>query len=456
MNRIIAAVLLLSILVFAGDRQSKQMIDHLYKTSQVKHQAYDLLRELTLQFPRRLAGSPGAAGAVSWARKTMEKLGFDKVYLQEVKVPHWIRGEKESCYMVAGDGSRVPLSVLALGRSVPTTEEGLTASLFVVNDVEDIKKASPGDVKGKIVFFNAAFPDTFLQTMHGYGAAVKKRVYGPSQAAKKGAVAVIIRSVTTARDDFAHTGTLVYADDAPQIPAAALGFRSADRLYKAWQADPAIRLFLKINSRVYPDKKSYNVIGELTGTRHPEKIIALGGHLDAWDVGEGAHDDGAGIVQSIMAVGLLKQAGYKPQNTLRVVCFMNEENGLRGGKEYAAVAQKEGQQHIAAIESDAGGFTPRGFGISGTKKQLQMMKSWLTFFPAFTISEIRDGGGGADIGPLHKAMGTPVISLIPDSQRYFDFHHSHRDVFEAVNRRELELGTASLSSLLYLIDSRGL
>lgn len=455
MNRILLSVLFLFVLLVAGDGRHERLIDHLFKRAQEKHQAYDLLRELTTQFPHRLAGSPGADGAVRWAEETMRKLGFDKVYLQAVKVPHWVRGEQESCYLISGGAGRQPLSVLALGRSVATPPEGLTAPLYVVNDVDDIKQAAAEDVRGKIVFFNAAFSDTFLQTMHGYGAAVKKRVYGPSEAAKKGAVAVVIRSVTTARDDFAHTGTLVYAADAPQIPAAALGFQSADRLYKAWQADPSVRLFLKINSRVFPDKMSYNVIGELTGSKHPQKIIAVGGHLDAWDVGQGAHDDGAGIVHSIMAVALLKQAGYRPVNTLRVVCFMNEENGLRGGKEYAAIAEKEHQQHIVAIETDAGGFTPRGFGISGSGSQLQRMKDWLSYFPAFTIREIRDGGGGADIGPLHKAMGTPVISLIPDSQRYFDFHHSRRDVFEAVNRRELELGTASLSTLIYLIDSQG-
>ncbi len=456
MSRRVAFLLLIVGLLTAGERPHKGFIERLYKQAQEKHQAYDLLRELTSQYPHRLSGSPDAEGAVQWARKSMEALGFDKVYLQEVMVPHWVRGEAESCFMVDPRGRREKLSVLALGRSVATAEQGISAPLVVVDDVEDIKNMSAGDVKGKIVFYNAAFPDTFVQTMYGYRTAVMKRVAGASEAARKGAVAVVIRSVTTARDDYPHTGSLVYARDVPKIPAAALGYQSADRLYRAWQKEPDTRLFLKINSKTYTDKKSYNVIGEIRGSEHPEKIIVIGGHLDAWDVGEGAQDDGAGIVHSIMAAALLRQAGYKPRNTLRVVCFMNEENGLRGGKKYAETAAGEKQYHIAAIETDAGGFTPRGFGISGKGRQLETMKLWLKYFPPFTISEIRDGGGGADIGPLGKAMGTTLIGLIPDSQRYFDFHHSDRDLFEAVNRRELELGTASLSALLYLIDSLGL
>lgn len=448
--------LIISTCLVAGDNTDKTFIHALYTKAQLNHASYKLLRELTAQYPRRLAGSPGADGAVQWARRTMQQLGFDRVYLQEIKVPHWERGEAEACYVVFPDNHREKLSVLALGRSVPTPGGELLAPLYVAHDVDDIKKADPEAVKGRIVFFNAAFPDTFLQTMHGYGRAVQKRVWGPSEAARKGAVAVIIRSVTTAHDDAPHTGTLVYAGDAPKVPAAALGYLSADRLYEYWKRNKNIKVSLRINSRIFPDKTSYNVIGELTGRKHPEQIIAIGGHLDAWDVGEGAQDDGAGIVHSIGALALLKQAGYQPQNTIRAVCFMNEENGLRGGKAYARIAKEKKEKHIVAIESDAGGFTPRGFGYSGPEAGLKQLNEWLPLFPPFTIQAIRPSGGGADIGPLHKAMSTPVMSLIPDNQRYFDFHHSHKDVFSAVNRRELELGTASVAALLYLIDQYGL
>ena len=431
-------------------------IQKIYKETLLKHNSHDLLRELCTQYPNRLTGSDGAAGAVQWARRTMEKLGFDNVRLQPCMVPHWLRGEKETAYAEAADGSRENYAVIALGRSVATPESGIKAHVLMVPDVPDLKKIPAAEVKGKIVYFNKPFDDTYLSGMAGYGNAVQKRVYGPSEAARKGALAVVIRSVTTARDDYPHTGTLVYAKDAPKIPAAALGYQSADKLQARLKADPNTLLYVRINSRMLPDVQSYNVIGELTGSEYPDQIITLGGHLDDWDAGQGAQDDGAGIVHTITALRVLKELGYKPRHTLRVVAFMNEEYGGRGGKAYAAAAKKNHEKHILAFESDAGGFAPRGIGFSGSDASLAKIRSWLEYFPMFTIDRIRKGGGGSDIGPMKKVLGTPLAGLIPDSQRYFDFHHSGRDVFSAVNRRELEMGTASIAAFIYLVDKLGL
>ena len=431
-------------------------IEKLYQTTLLNHPTHDMLRELCTQYPKRLTGSDGAAGAVQWAKKTMEGLGFDNVRLQPCMVPHWERGAKEVAYAEASDGQREHYNVIALGRSIATANTGVRAEVLMIPDVPDLKNIPAALVKGKIVFFNKAFDDSYLSGMAGYGNAVQKRVYGPSEAARKGALAVVIRSVTTARDDFPHTGTLVYKADAPKIPAAALGYQSADKLQAQLERDPRTKLYLRINSTTLPDVQSYNVIGELKGSEHPDEIIVVGGHLDDWDVGQGAQDDGAGVTHSINALRMLKKLGYKPKHTIRCVAFMNEEYGTRGGKEYAAQAKKNHEKHIIAFESDAGGFAPRGFGFSGSDASLQKIRSWLKYFPMFTIDRIRKGGGGTDIGPLKKEINLPLAGLIPDSQRYFDFHHSGRDVFSAVNRRELEMGTASIAAFIYLVDQMGL
>ncbi|KAA3662857.1 MAG: peptidase M28 family protein, partial [Calditrichaeota bacterium] len=337
-----------------------------------------------------------------------------------------------------------------------TPKDGLTAEVVVVKSLDGIATRSPDDVTGKIVFYDEPFASEHVNTFRGYGASVQKRIYGASRAAKLGAVAVLIRSIGTGDDDHPHTGSLRYTEDAPQIPAAALGAHSADKLAQILEKNPKAKLFLKMNCQTLPDVLSYNVIGEIKGSENPDDIIAVGGHLDAWDTGHGAHDDGAGIMHSIVALQSLQTLGYQPKNTLRAVMFINEENGLRGGKKYAELAVENKEKHVIAIESDAGGFTPRAFRFKGADSSLAKMQDWMQYFPDNTIDAIRAGGGGPDIGPLNKADGTPVAAIIPDAQRYFDFHHSPADVFSAVNKRELELGTASLASFIYLIDQEGL
>jgi len=436
--------------------EHKRFIKNIYEESLTAHHTHQILQQLCQKFPRRLSGSKGLEDAVQWAKSLMEGYNFDNVFLQNVLVPHWVRGEKESAYFYNSKGKKENLTILALGRSIATPVDGISAQIIQVASLEEIPQLGKEKIEGKIVYISKPFAQHFIRTFEGYSETVQIRSKGPSEAAKYGALACIIRSVGTADDDYAHTGGLRYAVNVPQIPAAALSVKSAKKLERALQHNPEVKFYLKINSNTLPDKMSHNVIGEIKGSENPQKIIVIAGHLDAWDVGQGAHDDGAGCMQSVMAVRMLQQMGYKPKNTLRVVLFTNEENGIKGGKKYAELAVKNKEDHIFALESDAGGFTPRAIGIKGPDSLVQNLSSWIKFFPDFTIDKIVMGDGGADVSPLNKETGTPVGGLLPDSQRYFDFHHTHADVFEAVNKRELEMGTASMASFIYLVDQLGL
>ena len=455
------AILSLNCLTIAGEPDAKResdlrMIKSIFDEALLSGESYQNLDYLCNNIGNRLSGSESAARAVEWTRKLMENYKFDRVFLQNVMVPHWERGDKETAQIVDKNGNRENLRVLAIGGSEPTPEGGITAQIVQVHSLDEVNELGREKISGKIVFFNRAFDQRVIRTGAGYGGAVDQRVKGPSRAAEYGAAAVVIRSVTSAFDDSPHTGTLIYAENAPRIPAAALGYQSADRLTNALKSDPDTKLFLKINSQWLPDAPSHNVVGELRGSEKPAEIILVGGHLDSWDVGQGAHDDGAGVMHAVHALRTLQKLGYKPRHTLRAVMFMNEENGTRGGRKYAKLALKNGEKHIVLIESDAGGYSPRGFGVTAPDSTLRKMRTWLDLYPRGTISYFAHGGGGADINHLHKLDGTPTIGFSPDSQRMFDVHHSENDVFTSVNRRELELGTASLAALLYLIDQYGL
>jgi len=274
-------------------------------------------------------------------------------------------------------------------------------------------------------------------------------------AAKKGAVAVMIRSVTHSLDNYPHTGTTRYDDAVKKIPAFACSTMDAEWLSKQLKLRMPVQLFLKSNCKQGPDVLSYNVVGEIRGSEKPEEIITAGGHLDSWDLGEGAHDDGAGCVQSIEVIRAIKALGLKPKRTIRAVMFMNEENGLRGGNAYAEFAKKLNENHIFAVESDAGGFGVQTLGISGQPHQYAKIKSWEKLFKPFGIYELSEGGGGADIGPL-KPLGTVLSGVNPGTQRYFDHHHAANDVFEAVHKRELELGAFSMVAICWLVSEYGL
>ncbi|GAB2548390.1 M28 family peptidase [Rufibacter soli] len=452
----LAAALALPLGVSAQNQDSLH-IRKIYDQALTQGQSYEQLRYLTSRIGARLSGSPQAAAAVEWARQEMEKMGLDRVYLQEVMVPHWVRGDKEYAAIV---NSRISptreVNVLALGGSVATPANGLTAEVLEVQSIDELKKLGKKKVQGKIVFFNRAFNQTHITTGLAYRDAVDQRSSGPSEAAKLGAVGVVVRSMASNSDDFPHTGGLKYAEDAPKIPAVAISSKGADLLTKLLKEDEKLQFHLRMNPQWLPDVLSYNVIGEIKGSERPDEIIVVGGHLDSWDIGEGAHDDGTGCVQSMEVLRLMKAMGYKPKRTIRAVMYMNEENGLRGGTKYAEVAKKQGEKHIAAVESDAGGFTPRGFGISATTEPaFQKALSWKQLLAPYGLHDIDRNGGGADIGPL-KDGRVALIGFRPDSQRYFDIHHTANDTFDKVNRRELELGGASMAALVYLIDKYGL
>jgi len=411
--------------------------------------AYENLRSLCKDVGARLSGSPEAEKAVLWGKELLESYGFDKVWLMSVQVPHWVRGDVEE----AGIGE-MAFHIKTLGGSVSSNGR-IEAEIIEVQDFDELEQLGREQVEGKIVFYNRPMDRKLISTGQAYGGCVNQRWAGASQASKYGAVGVFVRSVTHHNDKHAHTGSMGYEEGIKKIPSVALSIVDAEKLSERLKSEPNIKGYLNVNPQSLPDKESFNVIAEITGSFEPEKVITFGGHLDSWDVGEGAHDDGAGVIHSIEALRILKAVGYKPRYTLRCVLFMNEENGNRGGKTYAAVAEEKGEVHIAALESDAGGFVPRGFTIDGTDKQVQRMQSWEGLFEPYNLHIFKKGWGGVDIGPLKK-QGVPLIGLRPDDQRYFDHHHSDTDVFENVHRRELELGAASFASMIYLVDKYGL
>ena len=429
-------------------------IKKVFEESLARGKAYEWLRVLTTEIGSRLSGSAGAEKAVAYTQKVMETEGFDRVFLQNVKVPHWVRGTAEKAYIQAGS-KQLTVPIAALGGSVATPKGGIKAQIIEVMSFEELRSLGREKVQGKIVFYNRPMDPTKLNTFEAYAGAVEQRGYGATEAAKLGAVGAIVRSMTTRLDDFPHTGAMRYGAGVPFIPTAAISTNGAELLSKTLKANSNTQFYFQQNCETLPDAASHNVVGETKGSTHASEIIVVGGHLDSWDLAQGAHDDGSGCVQAIEALRILKELGYQPKRTLRAVMFMNEENGLRGGLAYADSAKSKKENHLAAIESDNGGFTPLGFGIVGDSSKEAKIKVWQPLFSPYGIHEIGAGEGGADIGPLAR-QGATLVGLLPDSQRYFDFHHAASDKFEAISQRELQLGAASMAAMMYLIDKYGL
>lgn len=438
---------------FAQNTDSLQ-IRKIYDEILTNGECYKTLTHLCKKIGPRLSGSAGAAKAVDYTKKVMEDYGFEKVFLQDVMVPHWVRGAKEEAYIENGK-VRTKVPIAALGGSVATALAGLKAEVIEVRTFEELKALGEAKVKGKIVLFNRPMDPTKLNTFEAYAGAVGQRGNGASEAAKYGAVGAIVRSMTTLQDDIPHTGGMRYAPGIPMIPTAAISTNGANLLSKLLKENPKLKFYFKQSCETLPDAPSHNVVGEIRGTEKPDEIIVVGGHLDSWDLAEGAQDDGSGCVQAIEVLRAMKALGIKPKRTIRAVMFMNEENGLRGGTKYADLAKQNNENHIAAIESDNGGFTPRGFGMVGSSEQISKVTVYKNLLAPYGLAEIGRGSGGADIGPLGN-LGTLLIGFKPDSQRYFDFHHAKNDNLEAVNERELQLGAASMAALVYLIDKYGL
>lgn len=426
------------------------MIKKIFNQTLIDGIAYKNLEFLCKKIGPRLSGSEGAKKAVYFTKSKMESYGFDNIFLQDVQVPHWERGVKEEAYFYL-NGKKIIVNIAALGGSVATPSVGLTADLVEFQNFKELKEAGKDKIKGKIVFFNRPMDPTKINTFEAYGGAVDQRGSGASQAAQFGALGVIVRSMNLKNDDLPHTGSMRYSGGA-MIPAAAISTNSADKLSEALKENPALKFFFKQNCETFADVSSHNVIGEMIGTEKPDEIILIGGHLDSWDLGEGAHDDGAGCMQAIEVLRVLNSLGYKSKRTIRVVMFMNEENGLKGGTTYADQAVLKKEKHVYAIESDSGGFTPRGFGVVGNDKEIEKIIKFKDLLSLYGLHEIGKGSGGADIGPLAKT-GTVLIGFKPDSQRYFDYHHAANDTFESINKRELELGAAAMSSLVFLLDN---
>ena len=440
--------------VFAQD--DSLMIRRLADEIFLHSKAYDNLRDLTKNIGGRLTASAQFYKAEQWGLKVLQQNGADKAWLQECMVPHWVRGGKdEAKAKVKGSGSQEKiLDVLALGNSLGTGPKGISANVVEIKSFDDLNLKSDS-VKGKIVFYNYKFNPRFVGVFQAYGDAVRYRSDGASQAAKYGADAVIVRSMSESTDNNPHTGSLRYDTTLPKIPAVAIGLKDADWLSYTL-SHQKVDVYLKTGGKFFPDTIGHNVIGELTGSEFPDQYITVGGHLDSWDPAEGAQDDGAGIVQTIEVLRALRATGYRPKHTIRFVLFANEENGLRGGAKYGAEAKAKNEKHVFALESDGGGFTPRTFTFGGTPEQLGKARSWIPLLYPYGVYDITPGGGGADISPLNRELQTAVAELAPDSQRYFDYHHARNDVFENVNKRELELGAVNIAALIYLVDKYGL
>ena len=455
--RILGLMMFLTVAVGFSQTSDEKQIRAIYSSTLTEGKAYDWLNYLSNQIGGRLSGSIQAQQAVEYTKKQMDSLGLDKVWLQPVMVPKWVRGTPEFAYIENQPGMTNNVPICALGGSVATPGVGIKADIIEVKGIEELKELGRSKVAGKIVFFNRPMDPTLIKTFEAYSGCVDQRYSGAEEAGKLGAVGVIVRSMNLRLDDYPHTGSMSYGDLPvdKRIPAAAISTKGADLLSTTIKLNPKVKFFFRQSCKQYDDVESFNVIGEITGSTYPNEIMVVGGHLDSWDLGDGSHDDGAGVVQSMEVLRLMKVNGYKPQRTIRAVLFMNEENGLRGGNKYAEVAKSKKEKHIFALESDSGGFTPRGFSFDSSDANLERVLKWKSLFEPYLVHVFEKGYSGADIGPL-KDQQIVMAGLVPDSQRYFDHHHAQNDTFEHVNKRELELGAAAMASLVYLFDKYGI
>lgn len=456
--------ILLSLIVFnteANSQVNKEdsiAIRSIYDDVLSNGEAYENLRVLTKTIGHRLSGSPQASQAMVWGADLLEKYGADTVFVQPVTVPSWTRGETAVAKAYLSNGSEVPLHITALGGSIGTPDrKSIRSKIVIVKHLNELDTLDEKLVKDRIILFNRAMDPILINTGSAYGGAWDQRGLGAIAASKAGAKGALIRSLTHSLDTLPHTGAMRYEDGVKKVPAAAISTVDARMLAKLYKEDPDLEVEFAMDCKELGEVVQGNVIGEWTGSEYPNEIISIGGHLDSWDIGEGAHDDGAGIVHSIEVLRLLKSIGYSPKRTIRIVLFINEENGNRGGIKYAEIAAEElskGEKiYVAAMESDGGGFSPRGFNADASDEHTEFFKSFKDLFEPYGLYHFKRGWSGVDIGPLKELEHRPLlVGLVPDGQRYFDFHHSSQDVFENVHKRELELGCASMASMIYLID----
>ncbi|MEN9333687.1 MAG: hypothetical protein RLY35_867 [Bacteroidota bacterium] len=405
---------------------------------------YDELRHLCKNIGHRVAGSSSAQQAIEWGKKRMKELGADTSYLMPVEVPKWSRGKTEFGTVYFEHGEQLQIPIAALGGSVASSLKG---QVIMAPSVSALEKMDSKEVAGKIVFINKPLDAALINTGAAYSNGGETRWRGPKLAESKGAIGCLTRSLTLADDQFPHTGAM----EATSIPAAALSAYHSQWLSDQIKAKKEFVFQYHLECENGGRVQQANVIAEIKGSTYPNEIITIGGHLDSWDIGEGAHDDGTGCVQSMEVLRTLKALGYQPKRTIRVVLFINEEFGNDGGITYAKKSVEQGDRHLAAIESDGGGFTPRGFSTQAPDQRYEQWMTWLPLFEPYNLHTFKRGWSGVDIGPL-KNDEVALFALSVDNQRYFDYHHTANDIFENVNKRELQLGAASMTSLVYLID----
>ena len=405
--------------------------------------AYRKLAWLCDRIGPRLSGSENLGKAVAWCADEMRRDGLANVRAEKVMVPHWVRGEASG--RIVAPASH-PMAILALGMSDGTPPSGITAEVVEAGSVDELK--AMGDrVKGRIVLFNKRIYANGGDD-RGYGSAVGLRFSGAAAAARVGAVAMMIRSLATADLRLPHTGAMAYEDDAPRIPAAAISPEDAELIHRFLAAGETVKVALTLSCKTLPDAESANVVGEIRGKEAPEEVVVIGGHLDSWDVGTGAHDDGAGCAISMEAMRLIRSSGLKPKRTIRVVLFTNEENGLRGGKAYAELHASALAKHVAAIESDSGGARPLGFGVSAGPGGADVVRRLAAPLARFAADDVQDGGGGADISPMGPA-GVPQLGLRQDSTHYFDIHHTMADTLDKVDAHDLAMNATAMAVMAW-------
>jgi len=452
---IYSLIVIFSCSIYSQDLNNhSQFIKKIYNEALSSGESYERLDYLSNQIGGRLSGSINYERSVKWGKEELDLIGLDSVWLQPVMTPKWVRGAPEYAHIESSPGNTISVPIAALGGSISTPSIGISSNVIEVKSFDELNNIGKDSINGKIIFFNRKMDPTLINTFQSYGGSVNQRTQGAAIAAKLGAIGVIVRSMTTTLDDYPHTGSMYYDGLTlnERIPAAAISTNGAELLSSMLSLNPNIKFFFRQNSKNFPDVLSYNVIGQIDGSERSDEIIVVGGHLDSWDLGDGSHDDGAGIVQSMEVLRILKNLNYNPKRTIRVVLFANEENGLRGGNKYAELAKKNNESHFFALESDAGGFTPRGFSFDTSESEFNSLKEFEKLFNQYGIDNFIIGGSGADIGPL-KDGKVILAGLRPDPQRYFDYHHAASDTFDKINKRELELGAAAMTALIYLLDN---
>jgi len=419
--------------------QYQPTADKLIDAALADNDGYNRLAYLCYRIGNRLSGSAALDRAIAWSVEQMKAAGLSNVRTIPVKVPHWVRGS-ESARMV--EPLDKPLHMLGLGMSVATPPGGITAPVVAVSDFDELQQLGRDNVKGKIVLYNEVY--------HGYGPTVVYRRAGPSRAAALGAVAVLVRSVTPLAMQIPHTGELDYQDDAPRIPAAAVSPEDAIMIARLCAGGVPVRVHLEMSAHMEPDADSANVIGEIPGREHPEEVVVIGGHIDSWDVGQGAQDDGGSIMACLQAVALMKKLGLEPRRTIRVAFWVNEENGGRGGEAYRDFVGDRINDQVAAIEMDGGAETPVGFGAVVDQPSLDLLRQAARLLERIGATEITTGGGGEDIAPLMRD-GVPGLAERTTGAHYFDWHHTEADTLDKITLDDFRKNTAALAVMSYVL-----